>query len=160
MRNIYIYSAPVHSGKTSRLRKYIQNKSSVYGLLCPDVDGLRVIEELDTGVMYPFQTESSEEVVSVGKYLFLESGFRTGQEIIHSLDSKGQGLYVVDEIGKLEIKDHGFEPAFSAFLSAFKQRTDASELILVVRDYLLEDAKLKYDLNEAITIGHDFFDAP
>ena len=55
---------------------------------------------------------------------------------------------IIDEIGKLELKDEGFEPGVTALLNKFNNTNLQAELILVVRDYLVQDVISKYNLKD------------
>ncbi len=160
MAEIIIYSAPIHSGKTTRLKHWLLNKSKVFGFLTPDENDLRVIVDLATQKNYSWQTKTfqNEPTTEVGKYIFLNSGFDLMRQLLDAFETHPKGIFVIDEIGKLEIKGNGLEPELSNCLANFKERQDQSTMYIIVRDYLLEEVKLKYDLNYCKVVGHTYFE--
>lgn len=160
MAEIIIYRAPIHSGKTSRLKEWVKKYKDVFGFLTPDDDDLRIILNLATKEKYLWQVRSisQEAVIEVGKFLFLESGFDQAQQILASFYKQKEGYFVIDEIGKLELKNQGLEPELMQCIDSFRMRNDASTLILIVRDYLLDEVIEKYKLEKAIVVGHDYFE--
>jgi len=66
---------------------------------------------------------------------------------IENARHKVKSFFIVDEIGKLELKDQGLEPELYKLLHS--QSLVNTILILVVRDYLLEAVIRKYGLNTA-----------
>jgi nucleoside-triphosphatase len=160
MAKIIIYSAPIHSGKTSRLKSWLKSKNKLFGFLTPDEDGLRKILNLATQELVPWQVEekNNEATIEVGKYLFLASGFEIAQQILKDFNPQKEGLFVIDEIGKLELKGQGLEPALSDCIANFIQRPDESTMIVIVRDYLLEEVMHRYGLENANIVGHTYFE--
>ena len=160
MADIIIYSAPIHTGKTSRLKEWLKHHKNVFGFLTPDVNGLRIIYNLTTQQSITWQVDATSEndIVEVGKYIFLSSGFEKAQNNLAEFKHQKEGVFVIDEIGKLELKGQGLEPTLSQCIAEFKNRKDKSTLIVIVRDYLLEEVKLRYELQDAQVVGHDYFD--
>lgn len=65
---------------------------------------------------------------------------------------------IVDEVGKLEIEQHtGIEPALSQIIDLYKVNAKGS-LLLVIRDYLLEQAIAHYKLNAVTILDKSFFE--
>jgi len=150
-----IVCGPVHSGKTSAVNDFLKTQSNVSGILTPDVDGLRVLKDLETGMVYPFQVNNDDmrAVTQIGKYKFLNSTFELARAILSTLALKTPETIVVDEIGKLEMQDAGFEPALGQLIS--KHRNSNTTLILIIRDTLLAAAIEKYHLQDAEILKAD-----
>lgn len=145
MKKIILFSGPIHSGKTTRLQKFIADKNCD-GLIAPVKDGMRYIRRIKTGEIKPFETESEDSIV-IGKYKFSKETFEWAKEQIkESLQSKVDYL-VIDEIGKLEMVDQGYEPMVSLVIDKFKKE-NSFDLVLVVRESLVEDVITKYGLSE------------
>ncbi|KUG25014.1 hypothetical protein ASZ90_005152 [hydrocarbon metagenome] len=145
MKKIILFSGPIHSGKTTRLQKFIADKNCD-GLIAPVKDGMRYIRRIKTGEIKPFETESEDSIV-IGKYKFSKETFEWAKEQIkESLQSKVDYL-VIDEVGKLEMVDQGYEPMVSLVIDKFKKE-NSFDLVLVVRESLVEDVITKYGLSE------------
>lgn len=149
-KNITLLTAPIHSGKTTAIERWLQGKTQVKGILTPDKEGLRKIVDLSNGEIFPFQIAESQAIddITIGKYIFSKAAFEKGQNILFALcASPTQDLIIIDEIGKLELHGKGFEPALGQFLEQYKNLN--TPLLLVIRDYLLEDIIEKYQLQDA-----------
>lgn len=160
MAEIILYSAPIHTGKTSRLRAWLKHRKNVFGFLTPDENGLRKISNLATHEQFNWQVEKAgqNDLIEVGKYLFLQSGFDIAQQSLSTFNKQKKGLFVIDEIGKLELKGQGLEPALTKCIFDFKQRSDNSTMIIIVRDYLLKEVIVHYKLENAQIVGHSYFE--
>jgi nucleoside-triphosphatase THEP1 len=145
--NIVIYTGPIDTGKTSQLANYLSKMKDVKGFLCPKTNGMRMIYNIKQGTTSPFEcsSNSTEPYLNVGRFCLLKSGFDTGRQILESFATAQAGTFVIDEIGKLELQGLGFEPALSKCISAFKLRSDESQMILVVRDTLVAEVIKKYE---------------
>lgn len=149
-KHITLLTAPIHSGKTTVIERWLQGKTQVKGILTPDKEGLRKIVDLSNGEIFPFQMAKSEAVddITIGKYIFSKAAFEKGQHILLTLcESPTKDLIIIDEIGKLELHGKGFEPALGLFLERYRNLN--TPLLLVIRDYLLEDIIEKYQLQDA-----------
>ena len=82
--NIYIFSAPVQSGKTTLLMNWVNTQQNICGILAPDVDGKRKVFDISTKTYFDFETNNtpqSEELISVGRFHFNKSAFAQAQRI-------------------------------------------------------------------------------
>ncbi len=153
--NIIIFSRPVRSCKTTVLFQHIKNTNKVGGFLTPDVDGSRMMYDIGEDKYYPFQKDATDvaTTIQIGRFSFLNTTFQKGREIISHCSN--QNLFVIDEVGKLEIEnDAGFEPMISKVIDQFKNNEISGNLLLVIRDTLLEKAINKYGLNGVKIIDH------
>jgi nucleoside-triphosphatase THEP1 len=149
-KKIILLSGPVQSGKTTYLANILGVPSDMAGgFLTPDENGRRIIVDLENGRKIDFQVSDScsEEVLKVGRFRFLESGFETATAFCLQHAAQGCQIIVVDEIGKLELRNEGFHSLVSELLKLQKAE---QILFLVVRDYLLEEVIEKYSLHEAV----------
>jgi nucleoside-triphosphatase THEP1 len=158
---IYILSLPVHSGKTTLLMQWVkQHPGKIGGILAPDVDERRRIYDISRDAYHEFQVGSEEhgELVEICKYRFLKSGFDLSIDILKRSLEENNEWVIVDEVGKLELQqDTGLEPELKHIIEYHKQNNTNKKLMLVVRDYLLNDAILKYDLTDHVTLYKEFF---
>jgi nucleoside-triphosphatase THEP1 len=144
--NIFIFSRPIRTGKTTELMDWITGKDKVGGFLTPDTDGIRMLYDIKAKKYYDMQLPegSKEESISVGKFLFSKKAFEHAK---HLLSDTSADWVIIDEAGKLEIEqDTGLEPELSDAIDFFKKSNSAGKLILVIRDTLIEKAIKKYDL--------------
>jgi len=149
MENIIIYSGPVGSGKTKSLNDWIADKKGIKGILSPQVNGLRFIQDLETKVYHPLEVkEKLEPVVEIGKFIFLKAGLEKARDIlINSALSKPEWL-VIDPIGKLELQGEGFEPAARIVINLYITTQNRQKLILIVRKNLLKEVVQHYGIND------------
>ncbi|MFN4082310.1 MAG: nucleoside-triphosphatase [Bacteroidia bacterium] len=161
MKNkIYIVSEPIQSGKTTMIWQWINNftEKSVGGILTPDIDGFRKLLDLETGKVYNLQLPSYQNGLAIGRFVFDNVVFKTARQIILTAKSGKFKWFVIDEIGRLEIdQKNGLEPAISEVIKYFKETPSPTRLILVIRDYLLNDALKHYGITHFDILDKAFF---
>jgi len=148
IEKIFIITGPVQSGKTTFLMDLFKDRLDTDGFLCPDFDNRRFFFDLDTKELKEFEVSDESaptDLTRIGKFVFRSEIFRTAKMKIENARHKVKSFFIVDEIGKLELKDQGLEPELYKLLHS--QSLVNTILILVVRDYLLEAVIKKYDLN-------------
>jgi nucleoside-triphosphatase THEP1 len=137
-RQINIVTGKIQSGKTTRLFEFITNHKDVDGILSPVVNGKRVLFHIASKTIKRFEVdESSEETISIGNYIFLQESFDWANEKLLQGYSSKPDYFVIDEVGKLELKGKGFYPSIKEILEI--KDNSKTQLILVVRDYLLDE---------------------
>jgi nucleoside-triphosphatase THEP1 len=139
---IFVLTGPVHSGKTTLLEKAVhefrKHKFKIDGFLSKALwEGQEVIGydlfDLREGNSIPLLRRTGErDWQRAGSYFFIPSGLEEAERII--LRSRNADLFVVDEIGPLELSGKGFWPALKQAL--FPPQT---AYLIVVRDKILED---------------------
>ena len=146
----------MQTGKTSILLKWLENNNDVAGILTPDVDGLRKLMNIATGVYYDLQLKS-ESGLKIGRFVFDEKIFEIAKNIlVESLESDKEWI-VIDEIGKLELyQNKGLEPTVNSIINQFQSNITQKKLLLVIRDYLLDDAVKHYKLHDAKMLHKTF----
>lgn len=159
--DICIFSQPVRSGKTTALQRWLHRQSNVAGILTPDIDDRRTIYDIAAKQYDVFQvgTEVAEsEVLSIGKYRFLLQAFHKANALLETALLHSYDWLIIDEVGKLEVYENkGFEPALSKVIAHYQQAGSHGRLLLVVRDYLLNDVMNKYNLKEDMVLPENFF---
>lgn len=156
---IYILSQPIQSGKTTLLSNWVLSQSSVAGILTPDVDGKRKLYDITTNAYFDLQLpDTAREGIRIGRFLFDADVFAKARDILKKAINCEYEWIVVDEIGRLEMdRKEGLEPQIYELIEYFKIHKLHSKLLLVIRDYLLEDAKKYYGMEEAVVLSKGFF---
>lgn len=149
MPSVYLFSAPIRSGKTSALMHWASGREGVAGILCPDVDGRRMLYDITTGAYHALEAPEAQPglTTSVGRFHFWNEGFRQAREILMRGAQTRAGWLIIDEVGKLELQGEGLAPAVSTLLNYYRQ-PGRGRLLLVVRDSLLDAARQYYQLPE------------
>jgi nucleoside-triphosphatase len=149
--NLYIFSNPIKSGKTTLLQTVFSNKNAC-GILMPDINGCRFVQDIGTQQKLRIQkiTQTKATDIIIGNYVFDAAIFTIANDWIGQLHLCPQQNIVIDEIGKLELNNLGLEPSFSIFLNKIKNTN--KNVILVVRDYLLDEVMQHYKLLNAIIL--------
>ncbi len=158
---VFIFSQPIRTGKTSTLQKWITTQGEVAGFLTPEIENKRFLYFIDCQqktILSAPEDMSANDVMEVGKFVFLKSAFQEAQTYLQALDISKHKWIVIDEIGKLELNDAGFEPVLSSFIFKYYQHPTPPKLILVVRDTLVSDVISKYHLHQYQVIDADFFE--
>ncbi|MFP4376616.1 MAG: nucleoside-triphosphatase [Spirochaetales bacterium] len=147
---IKIVTGSIRSGKTTSLERWLRSAGAdgVAGFLTPDGrDGRKVLRFIPTGETLPFETpcDSPEQTVDIGPFCFLASTFEYARTTLQRVATTPVRLAVVDELGKLELRGSGFEPALSRLISAYRELPEHL-LVLVIRDFLIGPARERYGL--------------
>ena len=132
---IYILSAPKGSGKTSSLMEWVRDRSDVYGILSPVVNGKRMFLNISSNEEFDMESANEEEgQLKVGKYIFSQEAFDRAIEII-KYGSLQNGWLIIDEVGPLELRGEGLS---EVVLESLKRNGNT---ILVTRESLEEQVK-------------------
>ena len=151
--NKYIITGPIRTGKTTAVEECIVGRADVGGFLSPDRGEFRTLKMLKTGISIqmeiPFGTRIvDDESINIGKFKFYKSSFdQVIQQTILDLEDDSISLIIIDEIGKLEMKDKGFHDLFRICLQGKKN------MAIIVREILLNDVIKKYRLEDAQTVA-------
>lgn len=145
-KKIKIFTGPVQSGKTSKLFAYINQLESVDGILAPIVDDRRMLYHISSKVIKELEVDQKDaNTIEVGKYIFLKDSFDWANEKLLSSFKEQPGWLIIDEIGKLELRKEGLHKSCEIILKeTYNIKTN---LILVVRDYLLDEVMKTYSLS-------------
>lgn len=147
---IYILTGAIRSGKTTALLHWSKSRNDVDGLLCPDdANGKRYFLKLKNKTIFKLEAEAeTEAIVTIGNFKFLRSAFNEANDYLILEASKTEPKYlIIDEIGKLELKNEGLNVSTKALISQFRSKNN-THLILVVRDYLLDAVLEHYGITE------------
>lgn len=161
--SIYIFSRPVHSGKTTELQQWCNQQKNIYGILMPDINGSRKILDLHTNDILEIECKDAlntdEPLTSVGKFHFYTAAFEKGNQIVLSALKQKPGWLVIDEAGKLELDGIGFYNAIIKAVEYYDNKNSSGNLLIAVRENLctetitffkLKDYKIIHQLKEII----------
>jgi molybdopterin-guanine dinucleotide biosynthesis protein A/nucleoside-triphosphatase THEP1 len=153
---IFILSQPIQTGKTTLLQNWLADQKSTGGILTPDVDGKRKLYDIANHKYYDLQLDDNAAGIRIGRFVFDEKAFEQARLLL--LKSVNQYDWLVaDEVGRLEINENeGLEPAISEVIETYKQPGNG-KLLLVIRDYLLQEAIQYYCLQGAEILPRGFF---
>lgn len=144
---IYLISGPIQSGKTTTLSQWAAGRHDVGGFLSPVVDGRRVLSRLIQEEVVEFEINNDEyndEIVTIGRYDFAKKGFdKAISWVQQDLRNEDLNYLIIDEIGKLEMRDQGFS---NLFMDILQSRCTDISVIIVVRDSLIQDVIKKFGL--------------
>lgn len=150
--NIIIFTGPIKSGKTTFLMNMLKSRNDCGGFLTPDINGRRHFYRLDTQVYLPFEIEpnsDNDQIISIGPYHFDKNIFDLGNHLISNFYNNKHKFFVIDEVGKLELKGEGFDPVLMKIFPLTNQDQNIT-FILVVRDYLVRDVIKRYKIQATI----------
>lgn len=152
---VYILSDAIRTGKTTALKKWIEQAPNITGFLSPEIDGKRMFQNIETGELIPMETERKDLIV--GKFAFGSKSFAYVENEILKECKKGTASFVVlDEVGPLEIdKSLGFHELLIQLQQV--SNSDKSNLLFVVRDYCLEAFLRKYNFENVLTFNLEQF---
>jgi len=139
---IFILTGPVHSGKTTLLKRMIQEfkrkKLVIHGFLNVAVfkgqerTGYDLFDLNEEKSIPLIRRTGKKDWQRVGSYFFVPSGLEEAQRIISR--SQNSDICVVDEVGPLELSGKGFWPALKPIL--FPPLTS---FLITVRKSILQD---------------------
>ncbi|WP_339752852.1 nucleoside-triphosphatase [uncultured Winogradskyella sp.] len=147
---IYILTGDIRTGKTTALLDWCKNRNDVDGVLCPDDEkGKRYFLNIKSKDTYPLAANSDTKdhnIISIGPFQFLKSSFQNANDYLLKSNDQRDYLYlVVDELGKLELKNIGLHDSAKSIIAQHKNRK-SHHLILVVRESLLNDIIEHYQI--------------
>jgi nucleoside-triphosphatase len=152
LTEVYIFSRPIRSGKTSTLLEWSQKQAqgSVAGVLAPDIEGRRWLMDLSTNEKRLLSADAETEekrIVQIGRYRFNQTAFHWAHRVLRSGFEQVPQWLVFDEIGYLELQGQGLEPAVRRILN-WNKRIGSTKLLWVVRDELLHEVLDYYGLSD------------
>jgi molybdopterin-guanine dinucleotide biosynthesis protein A len=91
--------------------------------------------------------------------VFSGTGFHHARQLLSQSLQHQYSWTIADEIGKLELeRKEGLEPAVSELVHHYKTGKATGKLLLVVRDYLLQEVIRHYALKDAVLLNRSFFE--
>lgn len=139
---LYILTGPVHSGKTTILKRAVQEfkkaKLDIAGFLSeavykgPERIGYDLFDLKKEKSIPLIRRTGEADWQRVGSYFFIPSGLEEAQGIISR--SQNSDICVVDEVGPLELSGKGFWPALKPILFP-----SLMTFLITVRRNILDD---------------------
>jgi nucleoside-triphosphatase THEP1 len=146
-RVFYILTGAIQTGKTTALARWSKDRSDVFGILTPVIGGRRFFIDAHSRNQFEMEANESEYTfISIGRFKFSNKAFEKATQIIS--DSIGKGWLVIDEIGPLELNKQGFYGVTKKALE-----NHSSQLLLVVREELVEKVRGLFDLKQCNVIS-------
>lgn len=148
--SIFIFSRPIHSGKTTALLQWSNHQKNISGILMPDINGSRKILDLNTKEVFNIECidalNTAEPLTSVGRFHFYTAAFDKANSIlINALTQKPDWL-VIDEAGKLELEGKGFYKSIEKASGIYSNSKVCRNLLITVRDSLCEEVILFFKI--------------
>jgi nucleoside-triphosphatase len=141
--SIYIFSRPIHSGKTTELLQWCNQQKSIAGILMPDINGSRKIFDLHTNNIFDIEctdaVNTKELLTSVGRFHFYTVGFEKANAIVLAALNQRPGWLVIDEAGKLELDEKGFYESIVKAVDVYKNGKVSGDLLITVRESLCNE---------------------
>jgi nucleoside-triphosphatase THEP1 len=147
---IYILTGDIRTGKTTVLLNWAKKRNDVDGLLCPDNEnGKRYFLKVKSQKEIELEVElESEETITIGPFHFLKPAFKEANDYLLEANKRRDFKYlIIDEIGKLELKDEGLHNVAKVLIPDF-MFNDTRHLVLVVRESLLDAVLKHYAISE------------
>jgi nucleoside-triphosphatase THEP1 len=148
--SIYIFSRPIHSGKTTALLQWCNLQKNIAGVLMPDVNDSRKILNLSTKEIFDAECvdleNTNEPRTSIGKYHFYTKAFAKANSILQKAIRQKPYWLVIDEVGKLELKGAGFCFTVAEAVKEYDNEYKYGKLLLTVRDSLCDEVILFFGI--------------
>ena len=145
-----ILSGSIGSGKSTALMDWIKNNKAC-GFVTPTVDNKKMLYDICTAAYYDYEIEGGkDDSISIGKYFLSRKAFEIAERIIEDAIKSTCNCFVLDEVGKLELKEEGHYKGFLNLLDLF-----SGTLLLVVREQLVRDVIEKFVLEDCIILSVD-----
>ncbi|RKE98400.1 nucleoside-triphosphatase [Ichthyenterobacterium magnum] len=155
---IYILTGDIRTGKTTALLDWCNNRNDVDGLVCPDNEkGKRYFLKVKSKTTFPLEVDSGNDndILSIGPFQFLKSSFKKANEyLINVNDKKDYSYLIIDELGKLELKNKGLHDSAKRIIIQYKNNK-SQHLILIVRESLLDAIIKHYNISEYSVLKKD-----
>ena len=153
---IFICTGNVHSGKTTKITEWANSRKRVDGILAPVVDSGRFLYRIKTKkgfLLNAGKDEKDDDIISIGHYKFNKNIFEWAQKELLKAFKLNPEWLIIDEIGFLELRNEGLEPAVSKILEN-RNSTD-TKLLLIIRDNLMDLAVEHYKIK---SFDYTFFE--
>ncbi|MEO8399006.1 MAG: nucleoside-triphosphatase, partial [Ignavibacteriaceae bacterium] len=147
-KKYYLLSGIVQSGKTTSLINWAKGKNAD-GIVAPIINRVRHLQYISSGLKRELEIKKGNEnikTISVGRFLFDEDVFAWGRKNLLKSFLNNPEWLIIDEIGPLELRGEGLEPAVSKILNRINDKTK-TKIIFVVREKLVESFLQFYNLN-------------
>jgi nucleoside-triphosphatase THEP1 len=100
------------------------------------VDEKRFIYHISSRTLKMLQTDQEKDVTEIGKFNFSNETFLWAKKVLLQASQKDLDWLIVDEVGPLELRGLGLEPAVAEILS--KRESLKTNILCVVRNSILD----------------------
>ena len=146
-QKIFLFTGAVQTGKSEALLQWSFGKN-IGGFITPTVSEKKVLYDILTGEKTAYQVEETDDnTIVIGRYFLDKNAFSIANKIILDAIEVEKEWIVLDEIGKLELNGEGHDATLLFLLSNYD-----GNIVLVVRDSLLEKVTEKYKIVEPVII--------
>jgi nucleoside-triphosphatase THEP1 len=154
--SIYIFSRPIHSGKTTELLQWCNQQKNITGVLMPDIDSSRKILDLHTKNIFDIEctdaANTKELLTSVGRFHFYTAAFEKANSIVLAALNQKPDWLVIDEAGKLELDGKGFYESIVKSVDLYSNDKVAGNLLITVRESLCNKVISFFKIKRALVI--------
>ncbi len=147
MKNLFILTGPINSGKTTKLMQWAAAQKNIDGIFQPVIDDKRFIYHISSRTLKILETKNTKpenDIVTIGRYQFRKSVFNWAQNILNDCVNKKLNWLIIDEIGPLELDGKGLEPIISKIFNEIDKLS--GNVLCVVRDSILNKFVEQYRL--------------
>lgn len=144
MGEIYIYSDPIKSGKTTKLMQWAASQKNIDGIFQPVIEGKRFLFHISSRTLKALENDTGDDLLTIGQYKFSNQAFVWAQDKLTSAINSSIEWLIIDEIGPLELDGKGLEPAITKILKS--KESNNIKIIFVVRLKLLSQVLLHYNI--------------
>jgi nucleoside-triphosphatase len=138
-RQIILFTGEIQTGKSAHLLDWCADKNAL-GFVTPTINGKKVLHDVASAKQSPYELDAlSENAIAIGRYFLHAAAFANAYNIIEKAITAQPDWIVLDEIGKLELRNEGHHRAIELLLE-----TSNSNLLFVVRNSLLTEVETKY----------------
>ena len=156
--SIYIFSRPVHSGKTTELLDWCNRQKNIAGILMPDIDGSRKMFNIDTREVFDAEcinaANTKRSLTCIGKFNFYSAAFKKANSLLLLALSKNLDWLVLDEAGKLELNCNGFYESIVKAVEIYSSDSISGNLLITVRESLCKEVISFFNIKNARIIHH------
>lgn len=153
MKNIYLLTGSIHTGKTTLLMQWASSQINIDGIFQPVIDEKRFIYHIATRTLKMLEVPSNstdEKVIKIGDYRFNKDVFSWAQNVLLNSLDKNLDWLIIDEIGPLELDGKGLEPIITKIFE--ENEKFSGKILCVVRDSLLDKFVEHYKLEDRFTL--------
>ncbi len=154
--SIYIFSRPLHSGKTTELLQWCGLQKNIYGILMPDINGSRKMLDLDTKEVFDVEcvdtVNTKQSLTSIGRFYFYTAAFEKANSIVLAALNQMPNWLVIDEAGKLELDSKGFYKSIAKAVDLYSNNKISGNLLITVRESLCDEVISFFKIKNAQVI--------
>jgi nucleoside-triphosphatase THEP1 len=156
--HVFIVTGATESGKTTTIKGVEKilaaNDINVSGIISERIveDGITkgyILVNIKTGERIPFlNVEGANTGEHIGRVIINEDGLAEGRRILAEAASSDCRVIIIDEIGRLELKDGGWADELSMIVSS----TD-KHLVITARDTITDEVISRFNLKRHTIIA-------